>query len=158
MENLDTRIKERQDALKMLIQTHHIENQQTLVQMIKQKFGIETNQAVVSRDLRMLGINKRGVNNKLVYELPDIDASKEILHLAVQDIQHNEFLIVIDTLPGLADFVGDYLDMHKNIGILGVLAGENVIFITPKSTKQIKKVFNDICQLIYVKQKLDLKE
>jgi len=152
METIDMRIKARHAALKKIISTQSIEDQQTLVQMIKQKFGIETNQAVVSRDLRTLGINKRQVHNKMIYELPDIDASKEILRLAVQAIHHNEALIVIDTLPGLAAFVGDYLDMHKKIGILGVLAGENVLFITPTNTKNIKKVFNQVSQLVHVKQ------
>ncbi len=152
MEIIDSRIKTRHRALKKIVKNHIIEDQQTLVQLIKEKFGIETNQAVISRDLRMLGINKQQINNKMIYDLPHIDASKEILRLAIQDINHNESLIVINTLPGLAAFIGDYLDMHNKIGILGVLAGENAVFITPISTKQIKKVFNEICQLVCFKK------
>ena len=72
--------------------------------------------------------------------------------MAKVDIVHNESTIIIKTLPGLAAFVGDFLDMHDKLGILGTIAGENTVFIAPQSTKNIATTFNEICKILYVKK------
>lgn len=143
----------RHKALKELIKSHQIEDQETLVQLMQEKYGIETNQAVISRDLRNIGAIKIKSGDKIIYDLPEVDASKEILRLAIKDIVHNETLIIIRTLAGTADFVADFLDAHREEGILATIAGENTIFVTPNSIKNIKKVFSNICNILYFKQK-----
>ena len=144
---------QRKNAIKELIQSHPIEDQQTLVELIKKKYGIETNQSIVSRDLRQLGVGKHVVNNKTIYELKQHDASREILRLAIVDIEHNESIIVIKTLPGLAAFVGDYIDMHDELPILGNIAGENTIFICPAAKTAISHLFSQICKTLYFQKK-----
>lgn len=144
--------KLRHAAIKQLIKENAIEDQQSLVKMIKEKYGIETNQSIISRDLLNLGITKKKVDDKLVYEEPTIDASREILRLAVIDISHNESVIVVKTIPGLAAFVGDYLDMQRQIEILGTIAGENIVFIAPKTVKNIKNILNDISKILFFKK------
>lgn len=139
----------RQEAIKELIKSHPIEDQETLVELIKKKYGIDTNQSIVSRDLRQLGVSKHLVNNRMIYELKEYDASREILRLAIVEIDHNESLIVIKTLPGLADFVGDYLDMQEDLPILGNIAGENTIFVAPKKQSQIESLFKELCNILY---------
>lgn len=146
------KILQRQDAIKELIQSHPIEDQETLVEMIKKKYGIDTNQSIVSRDLRQLGVSKHLVNNKMIYELKEHDASREILRLAIIDINHNDNLIVIKTLPGLADFVGDYLDMQEDLPILGNIAGENTIFVAPNKKTSIEALFKEISKILYFKE------
>jgi transcriptional regulator of arginine metabolism len=142
----------RLQALEELIRKHHIKNQKMLVNLLKKNYGIETNQSVVSRDLRELGIIKKKHKNALVYELQEPNTTKEILQLGVIDIVQNESMIIVKTLPGLASFVGDFLDTQDKIGILATLAGENVVFIAPHSTKQISHVFAAICELTYFKK------
>lgn len=144
-------IRIRQEAIKELIKSHPIEDQETLVELIKKKYGIDTNQSIVSRDLRQLGVSKHQVNNRMIYELKEYDASREILRLAIIEVDHNESLVVIKTLPGLADFVGDYLDMQEDLPILGNIAGENTIFVAPKKQSQIESLFRDICTALYYK-------
>src|SRR5436190_51010 len=100
-----------------------------LVDLLKSEFGVETNQSVVSKDLRKLGVIKKEINQKMIYFLQDSDITTELLRLAVINIKYNEMLIVIQTHPGLAAFVGDYIDNKCNLNILGCLAGENVVFI-----------------------------
>lgn len=146
------KILQRQEAIKELIQNHPIEDQETLVEMIKKKYGIEANQSIISRDLRQLGVSKHLVNNKMIYELKEHDASREILRLAIIDIEHNETLIVIKTLPGLADFVGDYLDMHEELPILGNIAGENTVFVAPKQKIKIESLFKEISKILHFKE------
>ena len=118
----------------------------------QKKYGIETNQSIVSRDLRQLGVSKHQVNNRMVYELKEYDASREILRLAIIDVDHNESLIVIKTLPGLADFVGDYLDMQEDLPMLGNIAGENTIFVTPLKQSEIEYLFKEVCTALYYKK------
>ena len=46
--------KLRQEALKELIGLYPVEDQTTLASLLKQKYNIDTNQSIVSRDLREL--------------------------------------------------------------------------------------------------------
>ena len=57
-------------------------------------------------------------------------------------------MIIVKTLPGLADYVGDYLDGQENSGILATLAGENVVFITPWSVQNIEHAFQQVCSIL----------
>ena len=150
-------ILKRQDAIKELIQTHEVPDQQTLIQLMHTQYGINTNQAIVSRDLRALGVSKKQVRNKTLYALQETDASQEILRLAVVSIAHNDTLICIKTLPGLAAFVGDYLDLQENSGILGTLAGENCLFVTPEKTDKITELYNALCTLLHIQTPTKLK-
>jgi transcriptional regulator of arginine metabolism len=145
-------IRIRHEAIKELIKSHPIEDQETLVELIKKKYGIDTNQSIVSRDLRQLGVSKHQVNNRMIYELKEYDASREILRLAIIEVDHNESLVVIKTLPGLADFVGDYLDMQEELPILGNIAGENTIFVAPRAKTSISTLYKQICQVLYFKE------
>lgn len=150
---MDTQKKtnKRHEVIKELIATDAIEDQQTLVTLLQNRYGLSANQSIISRDLRTLGATKRKVNNKMIYELQTVDASREILRLAIIDIKHNESLIVVHTLPGLGAFVADFLDMHHDCGILGTIAGENTIFIAPTKIKNIKQVMQKMRTLLYIK-------
>jgi transcriptional regulator of arginine metabolism len=146
----------RQKAIKELVNKMAISDQKHLVEVLLEHYDIETNQAVISRDLRKLGVIKKMVNGVLVYEMPDVDVTSEILRLALVDIIHNESMIVIKTHPGLADFVGDCVDQHDDLEVLGCLSGENVVFVTPKSIKNILKVYEKICQKFHFKKRRDV--
>lgn len=141
----------RQAAIKELVAGHAIADQHTLVEMMKSQYNIETNQSILSRDLRALGISKRKVKDVMLYDVLAIDASQEILRLAVVDVISNEAMIIIKTVPGLASFVADYLDMKEDPSIAGTLAGENSIFVAPASTKNIKHVAEKIKRLLNLK-------
>lgn len=148
----EKKTQKRQQAIKELIKNNPIENQLSLVELLKQKYNLETNQSIVSRDLHALGVSKQKYKDSLVYELSETDASKEILRLGVLEIQHNETLIVIKTLPGLAAFTADYIDAHaSSLHILGTLAGENTVFVTPFSIKTIESCSKKLSALLYFK-------
>jgi transcriptional regulator of arginine metabolism len=138
--------KNRLMAIKRLIGTEQIPNQEKLVERLHTLYGIKTSQAVVSRDLEKLGVTKRKHKGTLFYETPH-DPTREILRLAITNIEHNEHTIVVHTITGLAPFVGDFLDLHKSIGILGTIAGENVVFVAPTSIHHIQHVAQGIKKL-----------
>lgn len=143
----------RQKAIQELVKRIAISDQMQLVELLKEQYGIEANQAVVSRDLRKLGVVKKMVAGVICYEMPDVDVTAEILRLALVDIQYNEAMIVIKTHPGLAAFVGDCVDQYQDLEVMGCLAGENVLFITPKSIKHIHKTYEKICEKFHFKKK-----
>lgn len=145
----------RQEAIKELVKKMTISDQKQLVDLLKEHYEIETNQTVVSRDLRKLGVIKKIVGGSLSYEMPEIDVSAEILKLALVDINRNESMIVIKTHPGLADFVGDCVDEHNDLEVLGCLAGENVVFVTPLSIKNIQRTYEKLCEKFHFKKKKD---
>lgn len=148
----DKSTTKRQHAIKELIQKMAISDQKQLVELLKTHYNINTNQAVTSRDLRKLGVVKKMHNGVMIYEENTLDVTKEILKLAVIDIDYNESTIVIKTYPGIAAFVGDCLDKSENLDILGCLAGENVIFVIPKSVKNLKKTYEQICREVHFKK------
>ncbi|NGX57274.1 MAG: Arginine repressor [Chlamydiae bacterium] len=148
---MTTSTNERYEMIKTLVKEEMIEDQATLVKLLNEKYQLKTNQVQVSRDLRRLGINKRKVGDKIVYDLPETDTILEILRLAIVEVAHNESMIVIKTIPALADFVGDYLDAQEEMGILGTLAGENTLLVTPTSVKDIKKIFKEVCKALHYK-------
>lgn len=139
---------ERQQAIKSLIGARKIADQQSLLELLDKEYNIQTSQAVVSRDLRSLGVVKKTVNGQVMYDNVD-DPSKDLLRKAIISIAHNEALIVVTTLAGCAAFVGDYIDAHKHLGILGTLAGENVVFVTPISIRDIDQLYTSLKNLTY---------
>lgn len=151
MEQIKNKFIKRKALLAELVQNHAIEDQASLLRLLNEEYGISTNQAAVSRDLRSLGISKRLRGDKIVYELPQVDVVSEIMHYAIKSIVHNETMIIIHTVSGTADVVGDFLDHQKDLEILGTLAGENVVFVAPVSIKNIAKLFQQLSQRIKIK-------
>ena len=88
----------------------------------------------------------------MVYEMPTVDTVTEILHYAVQSCQYNEAMIVIKTVSGTADLVGDFIDAQNDLGVLGTIAGENTVFVLPITIKNIDQVFKHICQRLKIKE------
>jgi transcriptional regulator of arginine metabolism len=142
----------RQERIKELLSKELVGDQNQIVALLKERYGIETNQAVISRDLRQLGVVKKSVNGVMVYEMPSIDIQIELLKLAVLDVVHNETTIVIKTRPALADFVGDCLDGYTDLEILGCIAGENTVFVAPRSNLKIKQIVQALCEKIQFKK------
>ncbi len=140
----------RQKALRQVIQEARCEDQQTLVELLMQK-GIATTQAVISRDLKELGVIKKSDEAGRYYALIDNDLEKELLQRAVLGVAHNQVMIVVHTRAGMAAFVGDLLDA-SSLPLLGCISGENVVFVAPSDIQQIKQVVTLIEEFLCVKK------
>ncbi len=91
----------------------------------------------------------------MIYELQseEDDTNKALLKKAVINIEHNENVIVITVMPGLGDFIADYLDLEKErLNIIGTIAGENMIFVVPKTVKGITETCKKIAIFLYFKE------
>ncbi len=135
---MNTAKKKRHDAILELLTSNQITDQSYFVEELK-KLGIETNQTVISRDLRELGVIKKAVGDRLYYSHPERDVNLQIARLAVKSITHNNAMIIIKVMGGLADHIADFIDV-ENIEVAGTIAGENTIFIAPKSLEQIDEL------------------
>lgn len=137
-------------ALKDLLRNQSIGTQEDIVDEL-QKQGFAINQVKISRLLHKLGALKMNVSNKIVYRLPLAElvtiAPRDPLKQLILNIDHNGYLIVIQTAPGSAQLVARVLDQKNVQGILGTVAGDDTIFIAPKEPKQIQMLFSKVSDL-----------
>ncbi len=132
-------MKERQNRLnkiKELIQIHHIDSQEMLLELLV-KEDFQVTQATLSRDLKMLKVGKISDGwSGYYYALPDNDLISESEKSYIQDVRRGVLSIefsgnigVIKTRQGHADSVALALDVLSIPEILGSVAGDDTIFV-----------------------------
>lgn len=88
---------------------------------------------------------------EMVYQLPielSVPTTSSPLKNLVIDIDHNDLLIVIHTSPGAAQLIARLLDsIGKSEGILGTIAGDDTIFVTPTKHTSIEQLIESIQEL-----------
>ncbi len=139
-------IQKRHSLIKNLISTQEIFNQ-TQLQKILKKNGVEVTQATLSRDLTELGVLRVPSVNGVVYKINpagDEAALKTYIAEEIISIEANECLVVIKTFPGRAQGVAVMIDKKNPTESIGTLAGDDAIIIVPRSTKNIKKTIDQI--------------
>ena len=140
------------EAFKALLKEEKFGSQSEIVAAL-QEMGFENiNQSKVSRMLSKFGaVRTRNTKMEMVYQLPaelGVPATSTPLKNLVTDIDHNELLIVVKTSPGAAQLIARLLDsVGKSEGILGTIAGDDTIFITPTAHTPIIELVNRITTL-----------
>lgn len=140
------------DFFKSLLKTERLSSQGEIVEALQQAGFHNINQSKVSRMLSKSGaVRTRNAKREMVYCLPaelGIPTTTSPLKNLVLDIDHSESLIVIRTSPGAAQLIARLLDsIGKAEGILGTIAGDDTIFITPVSCKEIETTLNVVKKL-----------
>lgn len=139
------------EALQELLHNRIAETQEDICHELEKK-GFDVNQTKVSRLLRKVGAvkvkNERGI---VVYSLPNEPGPPTLrtpLRDLIIDITRNEALVVIYTHPGIASMVARLLDYNKTTSqILGTIAGDDVVFVAPKSLSKIQEMEREIKDL-----------
>ena len=124
------------EAFKALLKEEKYGSQSEIVTALQEQGFENINQSKVSRMLSKFGaIRTRNTKMEMVYQLPNelsVPATSSPLKNLVVDIDHNDLLIVVKTSPGAAQLIARLLDsIGKSEGILGTIAGDDTIFITP---------------------------
>jgi transcriptional regulator of arginine metabolism len=119
----------RREALRRIISRAPVGRQQDLVRLLG-KAGHPATQSSVSRDLRELGVAKRGDR----YVLPDESAPAlddfATISAFVRDIRPaGPSLTVIRTTAGAAQSVAIVLDRADWPDVVGTLSGDDTIFV-----------------------------
>ncbi len=144
-------------AIKQIITQQVISNQDELCQALE-KAGIKVTQATLSRDMKELGIARVHSADRIRYVLNIESEERRLVPLIgyeIERIDSNESMIVIKTLPGRAQGVAEIIDSMHHPAILGTLAGDNTIFITPATVTKIDETL-ELVKSFMISKKLEV--
>ncbi|ABR00728.1 TPA: transcriptional regulator ArgR [Haemophilus influenzae] len=139
-------------AFKELLNQERFGSQSEIVDALKKQGFTGINQSKISRMLSKFGaVRTRNTKMEMVYCLPNelsVPNTSSPLKNLVLDVDHNAMLIVIKTTPGAAQLIARLLDsIGKSEGILGTIAGDDTIFVTPTNDKPIDELLQNIQRL-----------
>ena len=145
----------RQEQILVLIQDHDIETQEQLLDELK-KSGFQATQATISRDIKELRIVKELTSfgtyryTTAAREVPSAFTGRlnTIFRECVTSFDYAQNIIVIHTLPGLANAAASALDaMNMNV-VLGTLAGDDTAVVIMRDTNAAAAFCGEIKSLI----------
>lgn len=140
------------NAFKDLLAQERFGSQNEIVTALQELGFHQINQSKVSRMLTKFGaVRTRNTRMEMVYCLPNelsVPNTKSPLKNLVLDIDYNNFVVVIKTTPGAAQLIARLLDsIGKADGILGTIAGDDTIFVTPTKDSDVIQLFESISEL-----------
>lgn len=124
-----------------IISTTNVETQEQLLQLL-QEAGFTSTQATISRDIKELRIVKELTSfgtyryTTAAREVPNTFSSRlnTIFRECVTNFDYAQNIIVIHTLPGLANAAASALDAMNMSVVLGSIAGDDTVFIVMRDT------------------------
>ncbi|NLJ93337.1 MAG: transcriptional regulator ArgR [Aeromonadales bacterium] len=139
-------------VFKALLKEERFSSQAEIVTALQEAGFDNINQSKVSRMLSKFGaVRTRNAKMEMVYCLPielGVPTSSSQLKNLVLDVGHNNALIVIHTSPGAAQLIARMLDsLGKAEGILGTIAGDDTIFITPTHDTPVATLYKSVLVL-----------
>ena len=146
---------DRQSVIMEIISERDIETQNQLLEALAER-GVKSTQATLSRDIRDMRIIKElGPSGSYRYVLAtsqenaDLDARlKKIFKECVLSYDLAQNILVIKTLPGLAQAAGSTLDGMDIPGLVGTIAGDDTAFLALKDNDLALSLYNEIEQLL----------
>ena len=147
--------KRRQDDLISLIHREKIKTQEELTERLAQ-IGYPVTQATVSRDIKELKIIKTtDENGEICYCVPrkEFNTQKSSTHFGffksmIHSVDTSVNIIVIHTLPGLANAAASALDAMNMSVILGTIAGDDTVFIVMRDNNSAAAFCGEIKSLL----------
>ena len=139
-------------AFKELLNQERFGSQSEIVDALKKQGFTGINQSKISRMLTKFGaVRTRNTKMEMVYCLPgelSVPNTSSPLKNLVLDVDYNDMLIVIKTSPGAAQLIARLLDsIGKSESILGTIAGDDTIFITPTHGTKIVDLLKNVQRL-----------
>ena len=127
---------QRQAKIVEIISNANVETQEQLLQALTDQ-GFNSTQATISRDIKELRIVKELTSlGTYRYCVPEKDAPpaisdrlNNIFRECVISVDYAENLVVIHTLPGMANAAASALDAMRSGAVLGTLAGDDTVVI-----------------------------
>lgn len=145
---------ERQARILQLLREQEITTQDDLVLGMKAA-GFEITQATISRDIKELGIVKvmtPGGNQKYVsMERTGETISGRLMKIYAESVLSVEpamNLIVIKTMPGMAQACASALDSMRLTDLVGTIAGDDTVFVATRSPELAEALANSLTRLI----------
>ena len=137
---------ERQFTIREILGKQHVGSHDELVSALKRK-GFTVTQATLSRDLTEMGIARVSSPDGpryVVGEQSEDHRIRALMSYEITGIAQNESMIVVKTLAGRAQGVAELIDSMHSPLIIGTIAGDNTIFVAPKSAKDISRLVKEL--------------
>lgn len=143
--------RKRQDLIMKIISENDIETQIELMEALG-KEGVKSTQATLSRDIKELMLVKRlGDSGKYRYTVSGRtnyvnheEKLKKIFKESVISCEVANSLIVIKTLPGLANAASAAIDAVSFEGLYGTVAGDDTLFVAMHDKETAVNLCNHI--------------
>lgn len=118
---------------------------QTAIRQELRSMGLDVSQSTISRALQRMGARRAMVHRGSVrYETST--ARESVAYSPLHDVQAlvtkvlaNEVLLIVRTRPGSASLVAAHIDGLNSRDILGSIAGDDTVFVAPRSTKDMAR-------------------
>ena len=145
----------RQSVIMEIISERDIETQNQLMEALAER-GVKSTQATLSRDIRDMRLvkelgpkgNYRYVAAAAKQDTPDLDQRlKKIFKESVVSYDLAQNILVLKTLPGLANGACSALDGMDVDGLVGTLAGDDTAFLAMKDNSSAMNLYKEIDQL-----------
>ena len=143
----------RQEAILEIITHSPVDTQEELLEKLTER-GIRCTQSTISRDIKELHLVKelsggtyRYTVSKLNAELISSDRLQRILHECCIGCDYAQNLVVLKTMPGLANAAGAALDTRGNTEMLGCVSGDDTAMIVMRSEAAAARLCAEINQL-----------
>ena len=138
-----------------IISTTNVETQEQLLQEL-QEAGFTSTQATISRDIKELRIVKELTSfgtyryTTAAKEVPNTFSTRlnTIFRECVTNFDYAQNIIVIHTLPGLANAAASAVDAMNMSVVLGTLAGDDTVFIVMRDTNAAAAFCGEIKNLL----------
>lgn len=141
---------ERQEAIIKLIKENDISTQDELTNLMRER-GFQVTQATCSRDIKDLGIIKvtvPGQNTKYaVLDRTGDIAPGRLLAVFANSLLSCESamnLVVVRTLPGMAQAAASALDSMHLQNVVGTIAGDDTVFIAASGIDEASALVSTI--------------
>ena len=146
---------QRQAKIIEIISNRNVETQEQLLALLQEE-GFRATQATISRDIKELRIVKEltslGTYRYTVAnsEVPSSFSARlnTIFRECVTSFDYAQNIIVIHTLPGLANAAASALDAMNMSVVLGTLAGDDTVMVIMRDTNSAAAFCGEIRGLI----------
>ncbi len=145
----------RQAMIMEIISQENIETQEQLLTRLQAR-GIRCTQATISRDIKQLhlikepvgqGVYKYAVSGRRT-ELNLAERLRTIFRECIVSIDYAQNIVVVKTMPGLANGACSALDNMDMNDIVGSLAGDDTAFLVMRTTESAELLCKEIKEML----------
>ncbi len=137
-----------------LIEQYHIETQEELAERLREH-GMDVTQATVSRDIKELRLIKVMADNG-AYRYASISRSDGNISNKLLTVLNESFvscdyannIVVVKTLPGMAQAAASAVDALNWPDIVGTIAGDDTIMIVCRAEKIAEELVSKFSRMI----------
>lgn len=131
-----------------VIERYNIDTQEELAEKLKE-LGYDVTQATVSRDIKELRLIKVMMENGGYKYAPftqsENSVSNKLLKIFSESYVSSDYannIVVVKTLPGMAQACASAIDSLKWMEIVGTIAGDDTIMIISRAEKIAEEMVN----------------